>query len=147
MKTTTHFLGENWCLLDGCPPSGSKWHLLHVLLSQATASSSWRGQAEFCGDDWQLVQRLSTHTQFKCHLFCEALPFLFLPFTSCPGRPGAMSHFLWSLAAPCPFLCLGNREISGWFHLVSPKHKPMKLDHLSLNDSEPEGIKKVVCAR
>ena len=49
-------------------------------------------------------QKSSTHTQFKCHLFCEPSLTLFLPLASCPGRPGRMNHFLCTLAVPCPFL-------------------------------------------
>ena len=72
-------------------------------------------------------QKSSTHTQFKCHLFCEASLTLFLPLASCPGRPGRMNHFLCTLAAPCPFLFellshWKQGESLGWFYLVSPRH-------------------------
>ena len=57
---------------------------------------------------------------------------LFLPLASCPGRPGRMNHFLCTLAAPCPFLFellshWKQGESLGWFHLVSPRHQPMRL--------------------
>lgn len=113
-----------------------------VPLSQEMDSLSSAGQAELCGDDWWP----DTHTQFKCHLFCEAFPDPFPPIRFLPRKA-------WKNESLPLYSCCSLRiSVQAFISLVTggglglapfgiaPAQAPMRLSFPPLNNSEPQAI-------
>lgn len=140
LEDTVHrFLEKSRSLLALCLTSGSQWCLLNVFLSLSSA-----GQAELCRDDrWP-----NTHTQFKCHLFCEAFPDPFppicflprkawknesLPQYSCCSLPISVQAFISRVTGRGLGLAPSG---------ITPAQAPLSLSLLAPSNSEPQAIHK-----
>ena len=123
-------------------PFMNQHRTLGVISYTVPVSCSMRDIIPACDLTIQPVAKTVPTLSAKVSSYMKPSLTLFLPSASCSERPGRMTHFPRTLAAPCPLrfrlLSLWERgEVSGWLHLVSSKHNPMRLSLLPLNYSEP----------
>ena len=101
-------------------------------LSQKTVSSSWSGQAEACKATGGWFSKVQHPHPVQMSPLLWSLPW---PSSShsLPAQEGLEEWITSSVLSLLParfclsFYPTGNGESLGWFHLVSPRHQPMRL--------------------